>query len=209
MPKFLALSGYHNSGKTTVGTYIVAKLSERGYKVGVIKSTKETTEETDKPGSDTFKYRKAGAKLVALFQKDRMTLFIEDLPKEKDKVFTLFERLFFDYDLVILEGFKEWRDVPKIWLKSNDEEGLPEGIENIQMIAEAKDKEKILRFVEEYLGVQNNGDIKIFVFVNDEYIPLKPHLKLLCQNIMLGILASLKGVTQIQEVKTVEVLIKR
>jgi len=207
MPKFLALSGYHNSGKTTVGTYIVAKLSEKGYKVGVIKSTKETTEETDKPGSDTFKYRKAGARQVVLFQRDRMTLFIEDLPKEKDKAFTLFERLFFDYDLVILEGFKEWRDVPKIWLKRNDEEVLPEGIENIQMIAEAKDKEKILSFVEEYLGVQNNGDIKIFV--NDEYIPLKPHLKLLCQNILLGILASLKGVPQIQEVKTIEVLIIR
>ena len=207
MPKFLALSGYHNSGKTTVGTYIVAKLSEKGYKVGVIKSTKETTEETDKPGSDTFKYRKAGAKLVALFQRDRMTLFIEDMPKEKDKVFTLFERLFFDYDLVILEGFKEWRDVPKIWLKRNDEEGFPEGIENIQMVAEAKDKERILSFVEDYLGAQNNGDIKIFV--NDEDIPLKPHLKLLCQNIMLGILASLKGIPKIEEVKTIEVLIKR
>jgi Molybdopterin-guanine dinucleotide biosynthesis protein len=207
MPKFLALSGYHNSGKTTVGTYIVAKLSEKGYKVGVIKSTKETTEETDKPGSDTFKYRKVGAKQVVLFQRDRMTLFIEDIPKEKDKVFTLFERLFFDYDLVILEGFKEWRDVPKIWLKRNDEEELPDGIENIQMVAEAKDKERILSFVEDYLGVPNNGDIKIFV--NDEDIPLKPHLKLLCQNIMLGILASLKGVPKIEEVKTIEVLIKR
>jgi molybdopterin-guanine dinucleotide biosynthesis protein B len=207
MPKFLALSGYHNSGKTTVGTYIVAKLSEKGYKVGVIKSTKETTEETDKPGSDTFKYRKAGAKLVALFQRDRMTLFIEDMPKGKDEVFTLFERLFFDYDLVILEGFKEWKGVPKIWLKRNDEETLPERIENIQMVAEAKDKEKILNFVEDYLGVQNNGDIKIFV--NDEDIPLKPHLKLLCQNILLGILASLKGVPKIEEIKTIEVLIKR
>jgi len=207
MPKFLALSGYHNSGKTTVGTYIVAKLSEKGYKVGVIKSTKETTEETDKPGSDTFKYRKAGARQVVLFQRDRMTLFIEKMPKEKDKVFSLFERLFFDYDLVILEGFKEWRDVPKIWLKRNDEEGLPEGIENIQMVAEAKDKERILSFVEDYLGVQNNGDIKIFV--NDEDIPLKPHLKLLCQNIMLGILASLKDVPKIEEIKTIEVLIKR
>jgi molybdopterin-guanine dinucleotide biosynthesis protein B len=207
MPKFLALSGYHNSGKTTVGTYIVAKLSEKGYKVGVIKSTKETTEETDKPGSDTFKYRKAGAKLVALFQRDRMTLFIEDMPKEKDEVFTLFERLFFDYDLVILEGFKEWKGVPKIWLKRNDEETLPERIENIQMVAEAKDKERILNFVEDYLGVQNNGDIKIFV--NDEDIPLKPHLKLLCQNILLGILASLKGVPKIEEIKTIEVLIKR
>jgi molybdopterin-guanine dinucleotide biosynthesis protein B len=207
MPKFLALSGYHNSGKTTVGTYIVAKLSEKGYKVGVIKSTKETTEETDKPGSDTFKYRKAGAKLVALFQRDRMTLFIEDMPKGKDEVFTLFERLFFDYDLVILEGFKEWKGVPKIWLKRNDEETLPERTENIQMVAEAKDKEKILNFVEDYLGAQNNGDIKIFV--NDNYIPLKPHLKLLCQNILLGILASLKGVPKIEEIKTIEVLIKR
>jgi molybdopterin-guanine dinucleotide biosynthesis protein B len=207
MPKFLALSGYHNSGKTTVGTYIVAKLSEKGYKVGVIKSTKETTEETDKPGSDTFKYRKAGARQVVLFQRDRMTLFIEDMPKDKDKVFSFFERLFFDYDLVILEGFKEWRDVPKIWLKRNDEEGLPEGVENIQMVAEAKDKERILSFVEDYLGAQNNGDIKIFV--NDEDIPLKPHLKLLCQNIMLGILASLRGVPKIEEVKTIEVFIKR
>jgi len=44
--------------------------------------------------------------------------------------------------------------VPKIWLKRNDEEELPEGIENIQMVAEAKDKEKILNFVEDYLGVQ-------------------------------------------------------
>ncbi len=207
MSKFLAISGYHNSGKTTLGTYLVTKLSEKGYKVGVIKSTKETSEETDKPGSDTFKYRKAGAKQVALFQRDKMTLFIEAFPSDKAKVFQLFERLFFDYDLVILEGFKEWREVPKIWLKKTDEEGLPEGIENILIAAEAKDRERILNLVEDYIKEQNKRDVKIFV--NDEEVSLKPHLKLLCENILLGVLASLKGTPKKEDIKTIEVLIKR
>ncbi len=207
MPKFLAISGYHNSGKTTVGTYLVARLSEKGYKVGVIKSTKETSEETDKPGSDTFRYRKAGARLVALFQRDKMTLFIEDIPKDKHRVFSLFKKLFFDYDLVILEGFKEWKDIPKIWLKRNEEEEPQEGTENILAVAEAKDKEKILNLVEDYLKSQPKREISLLI--NDEEVPLKPHLRLLIENILLGFLASLKGVPPIEELRSFEVLVKR
>jgi len=207
MPKFLALSGFHNSGKTTVGTYLVLRLLEKGYKVGVVKATKEHSELTDKPGSDTFRYKKAGAKQVALFQGDRMTLFVEHLPTERLKVLSLFERLFWDLDLVIFEGFKEWSEIPKIWIKK-DEEGLPEGIENLLFVAKAEEKERIFHFVEDYLKEQTSLD-KVKIFVNDVEVSLKPHLKLLCQNILFGILASLKGVPKIEEIRNVEVLIKK
>ncbi|MFN3568261.1 MAG: molybdopterin-guanine dinucleotide biosynthesis protein B, partial [Caldimicrobium sp.] len=102
MPQILALSGFHNSGKTKVGENIVKYLIERGYKVAVVKSTKEEGLLTDKENSDTYRYRKAGAQAVSLLQKEVFTLYYpRDFFKEKNLV-ELFEKIFWEFDVILL-----------------------------------------------------------------------------------------------------------
>src|SRR5665647_1729786 len=66
MPPVISFIGWHNSGKTTLTSQVVAQLKDRGYTVAVIKSTKETGIEIDQPQTDTAAYRKVGADSVAL-----------------------------------------------------------------------------------------------------------------------------------------------
>lgn len=110
MPPLIAFIGWHDSGKTTLARQVLTHLRDRGYVVAVIKSTKERGIACDRPGSDTARYREAGADGVALLAPDRLIVQSEppacDLP-------VLAERLFPEADIVLAEGFKH-ADVPKI-----------------------------------------------------------------------------------------------
>lgn len=111
MPPVISFIGWHNSGKTTLTSQVVAQLKDRGYTVAVIKSTKETGIEIDQPQTDTAAYRSVGADSVALLAPDQ--LIIRGKPPAID-LLALAHRYFFDMDIVIAEGFKHAVGVPKI-----------------------------------------------------------------------------------------------
>ena len=111
MPPVISFIGWHNSGKTTLTSQVVAQLKGRGYTVAVIKSTKEIGIETDQPQTDTAIYRSAGADSVALVAPDQLVIFSK--PPEID-LLALAHRYFIDMDIVIAEGFKHAAHVPKI-----------------------------------------------------------------------------------------------
>ena len=91
-PAVLAVSGAHNSGKTTLLEKLLPVLRSRGLKVGIIKHDGHDFT-PDVPGTDSFRLREAGAEGVAVYSGTRY----QDL-------LALFER--HGYDLVLLEGFK-------------------------------------------------------------------------------------------------------
>ena len=93
-PAVLAVSGVHNSGKTT----LLEKL-----KVGVIKHDGHDFT-PDVPGTDSFRLREAGAEGVAVFSGQRY-LLTEAFRLTEQDLLALFER--HGYDLVLMEGFKE------------------------------------------------------------------------------------------------------
>ena len=111
MPPVISFIGWHNSGKTTLASQVVAQLKDRGYTVAVIKSTKEIGIETDQPQTDTAIYRRVGADSVALLAPDQ--LIIRGQSPEIG-LMALANRYFFDMDIVIAEGFKHAAHVPKI-----------------------------------------------------------------------------------------------
>jgi len=121
MPPVISFIGWHNSGKTTLTSQVVAWLKERGYTVAVIKSTKETGIEIDQPQTDTAAYRRVGADSVALLAPDQ--LIIRGKPPAID-LLTLAHRYFFDVDIVIAEGFKHAVGVPKIEVRRGEENSL-------------------------------------------------------------------------------------
>ena len=99
----LAVSGVHNSGKTTLLEKLIPLLRARGLKVGVIKHDGHDIN-TDVPGTDSYRLREAGAEGGAVFSGNRYLLTEEFRLNEQD-LLALFER--HGYDLVLMEGFKE------------------------------------------------------------------------------------------------------
>ena len=101
-PAVLAVSGVHNSGKTTLLEKLLPVLRSRGLKVGVIKHDGHDFT-PDVPGTDSYRLREAGAEGVAVYSGTRYLLTEEFRLTEQD-LLALFER--HGYDLVLLEGFK-------------------------------------------------------------------------------------------------------
>ena len=73
-PAVLAVSGVHNSGKTTLLEKLLPVLRSRGLKVGVIKHDGHDFT-PDVPGTDSYRLREAGAEGVAVYSGTRHYLF--------------------------------------------------------------------------------------------------------------------------------------
>ncbi|MGG1662036.1 molybdopterin-guanine dinucleotide biosynthesis protein B [Brevibacillus sp. NRS-1366] len=111
-PRVLQLVGYSNSGKTTLLTKLIPLLEQSGLRVGVVKHDGGHDFEWDQPGKDTWRYREAGASLVAITSKTK-TAIVEQRPSSLS---SLVERLTqAGADLVLVEGFKH-EDFPKLVL---------------------------------------------------------------------------------------------
>ncbi len=111
MPAIITFIGWHSCGKTTLASQVVRQLKERGYTVAVVKSTKELGLLADQEGTDTAIHRQMGADAVALAAPDRLIITLEKQPKD---LLDIANRFFVDMDIVIGEGFKEAKNVPKI-----------------------------------------------------------------------------------------------
>ena len=111
MPPVVSFVGWHNSGKTTLTRQVVTHLKAMGFRVGVIKSTKETGIKVDQPGTDTALYKATGADAVALLAPDQ--LIIQRMPTQQELIH-LVPLIFADMDIVIAEGFKQASQVAKI-----------------------------------------------------------------------------------------------
>ena len=102
-PAVLAVSGLHNSGKTTLLEKLLPALRSRGLKVGIIKHDCHDFT-PDVPGTDSYRLREAGADGVAVYSGQRY-LLTEMFRLTEQDLLALFER--HGYDLVLLEGFKD------------------------------------------------------------------------------------------------------
>ncbi len=109
--KILAVVGYHNAGKTALVERLVEELVRRGYRVGYIKHDPKGHGKTDREGSDTDRVFRI-AERVALASPEKVTLWsrFEDDPLKIAKEF------FEGFDIVILEGYKSLKGIPKVAL---------------------------------------------------------------------------------------------
>ncbi|MEZ0343787.1 MAG: molybdopterin-guanine dinucleotide biosynthesis protein MobB [Caldimicrobium sp.] len=206
MPLIIAICGYHNSGKTTFGTYLVKRLKNLGYKIAVVKSTKEEGELTDQPGSDTFRYRESGGDPVCLYQKNLLTLYIKELPDDKGSFLQFLERLFWKKDLILFEGFKGFPEIPKIWVLRDDEkeEEIKSKYSGIELFIRQGEEEKGLNFVLQRLI---NKEEEVFLYINGKRIFLKPFIQKILKEMLLGFVKGLKDIPE--SIFHLEVKIKR
>ena len=63
--RVFGITGWKNSGKTTLTEKLVAELTRRGWKVSTVKHAHHAFD-VDKQGADSFRHRQAGASEVAV-----------------------------------------------------------------------------------------------------------------------------------------------
>lgn len=109
--RIFGITGWKNSGKTTLVTALVTEFVSRGYKVSTIKHAHHAFD-MDTPGKDSHRHRTAGASQVLVASATRWALMHE---LRGERAPTLDELLahIAPCDLVLVEGFKRDRH-PKI-----------------------------------------------------------------------------------------------
>lgn len=117
MVKAVRVSGYKNSGKTSVLEGLVSELSSRGYEVGTVKHVPHENFSLSQTGTDTFRHLDAGsAETVALGPDKVVTIENKEIDIED------FLLSMMDLDFIIIEGFKEMENIAKIAVARNESE---------------------------------------------------------------------------------------
>jgi molybdopterin-guanine dinucleotide biosynthesis protein B len=102
--RVFGITGWKNSGKTTLTEKLVSELSRRGWKVSTVKHAHHDFD-IDKEGTDSFRHRQAGASEVAIVSGRRWALMHELRGEDEPTLDDVLKRLA-PCDLVIVEGYK-------------------------------------------------------------------------------------------------------
>ncbi len=156
-PFVFCVSGYSDSGKTTLITRLVTEFKDCGLKIAVLKHDGCDSYE-DLPGSDTALYREAGADISAIFTDSRFSLHCRGA-KTCEEMTELIKSLYPSPDYIIIEGMKD-SSYPMIALSGGDNKSLPEKDNIICKVSNDRSPEKTGR------PVFNRDDIRgIFDFI--------------------------------------------
>ena len=110
-PPVFGVTGWKNSGKTTLVERLVSEFVGRGYGVSTIKHAHHAFD-IDQEGTDSFRHRAAGATEVALVSGYRWAMMHELRDAPEPQMEDIVGRLS-PCDLVIIEGYKS-QSHPKI-----------------------------------------------------------------------------------------------
>jgi molybdopterin-guanine dinucleotide biosynthesis protein B len=102
--RILGITGWKNSGKTTLTERLVKALVAHGYRIATIKHAHHAFD-IDHEGRDSFRHRKAGASEVAVVSSKRWALIHELENEDEPPLNEVLTRLS-PCDLVIIEGYK-------------------------------------------------------------------------------------------------------
>jgi molybdopterin-guanine dinucleotide biosynthesis protein B len=102
--RVFGVTGWKNSGKTTLVEALVRELTRRGWRIATVKHAHHDFD-IDKEGTDSFRHRKAGAMEVAIVSGRRWALMHELGDEEEPALEEVLSRLS-PADLVLVEGYK-------------------------------------------------------------------------------------------------------
>lgn len=100
----IGITGWKNSGKTTLTEKLVAELVKRGLRIATVKHAHHEFD-IDHEGRDSYRHRKAGASEVAIVSSRRWALIHELEGETEPPLQDVLARLA-PCDLVIVEGYK-------------------------------------------------------------------------------------------------------
>ncbi|MNB70653.1 Molybdopterin-guanine dinucleotide biosynthesis adapter protein [compost metagenome] len=125
-PAVCQIVGYKNRGKTTLIGALIPILRRQGYSVAVIKHDVHGFE-ADRPGTDTWLHREAGAEAVSITSNESSYVWESRSRSLKELVSG-----FVKYDYVLVEGFKD-EDFPKmVLIREHDDLELLVRLKNVK-----------------------------------------------------------------------------
>lgn len=210
MVPIVALVGKSGSGKTTLLEKVIAELTKKGYRVGVIKHDAHGFE-IDHEGKDSWRHKKAGAVTVALSSPEKFAV-IKDVDPEwlPERIIALYLG---DVDVVVAEGFKK-SPFPKIEVIRKANSSRPVCAKDKRLIAFASDfqvSKKLPVFgLNDYKGVasliekeiiKKHQAVDINLVVDGQKIDLKPFIENLIKDGVTGMIRSLKGCSEAKEIE--------
>lgn len=210
MPPIVTFIGYHNSGKTTVSVDVVRYLKSQGYNVAVVKSSGFENAQFDSEGTDTHKYKEAGADNVMFAGPDQMVL---QGAKTELALQTIVHRYFPDADIVIGEGFKYGRQIPKIEVRRDPEKSLKGDVHGIIAVVTEHDvvgdyvfrpheAEEIGMFIEKrFLSDGQRDTEKTVLLVNGHKVHINSFIQGIIAGSVTGMVSSLKLKEDVTEVE--------
>jgi molybdopterin-guanine dinucleotide biosynthesis protein MobB len=110
--RIIGLAGWSGSGKTTLITRVIPRLIARGVRVSTLKHAHHGFD-LDQPGKDSFMHRAAGATEVIISSARRWAVLHELREEPEWNLPDLVAKLS-PVDLILVEGFKRDRLVPKL-----------------------------------------------------------------------------------------------
>lgn len=123
------VTGWKNAGKTTLTERLVAEFVRRGWRIATVKHAHHVAD-IDRPGTDSFRHRAAGATEVALVTGGRYAIMRE---QEEPTLADVLGRLA-RADLVLVEGFKN-EPHPKVEVRADNERPMDVAAFNVVAIA--------------------------------------------------------------------------
>jgi molybdopterin-guanine dinucleotide biosynthesis protein B len=102
--RVFGITGWKNSGKTTLTERLVSELTARGWRVSTVKHAHHDFD-IDREGADSFRHRQAGAAEVAIVSGRRWALMHELRGEAEPTLESILARLA-DADIVLVEGYK-------------------------------------------------------------------------------------------------------
>lgn len=135
MRRVFGITGWKNSGKTTLTEKLVAELVRRGWTVSTVKHAHHDFD-VDKPGTDSFRHRQAGAMEVAIVSDRRWALMHELRDEDEPSLDDILSRLA-PSDIVLVEGYKReaHRKIEARRLEAKDRTPLAANDPNIVAVA--------------------------------------------------------------------------
>ncbi|MCF6320541.1 MAG: molybdopterin-guanine dinucleotide biosynthesis protein B [Rhizobiaceae bacterium] len=120
-PPVFGISGWKNSGKTTLVQRLIEEFTSRGLIVSAIKHAHHSFD-IDHENRDSYKFRMAGARRTAIVSRNRWAM-IHELREEDEPPLEEILQHIGSCDLVLVEGYKR-HPIPKIEVRNtanNDE----------------------------------------------------------------------------------------
>lgn len=115
-PPVFGIVGWKKSGKTTLVAALIVELAARGYRVAAMKHAHHAFD-IDHPGRDSYRFRQAGARQVALGSSRRWAVMTELANGQGEPTFTELLAHLGPCDIVLVEGWKG-APFPKIEARS-------------------------------------------------------------------------------------------
>lgn len=194
MIKIFAVSGFKNSGKTTLCMKLLEELGRLGVRTGYIKRTADDA--LSSRGTDTGRAAELGVS-SALWGSDGLRI---ESPAAEISPEQIVSRYFPDAEIVIVEGGK-YLNLPKIWVESG--EARPQEVTGVFMIYDRSfGSDGKMRFgpgdeavMARRLAASVRGDFyrSTKIYIGERPLPMKDFIADFIRGGVLGMLSSLKG----------------